>query len=349
MIFAGDVAIAVGDKFDCCDFPESLFSRPWCINLEGAISDLGSVPVHGLSNDSRWKASFAKFNLGPVFVGNNHIQDVPGGLVGTLHYLESRGIKAFGAGCNASEAGAPAFVSSDGGRFALLGFGWPVVGCRAATASKPGVNRLEECSALAQLSGVLGEAVGVRVVVVIHGNYEFERYPQPGHRALAMKMIDAGAHAVVFHHAHVVSPIERYKGRTIAYGLGNWMFSHGRFFGGRLRFPKESHDQIALQITEQGDVVHYVRFEPPTTIRYRSSEAVSAQDLRLRAEFEGFSHSEYVKWFRAHRIKKRGLPIYLDAKDSLPNSMRDAWVKGRQLLIDAASVLGLKSLERRAG
>ena len=41
---------------------------------------------------------------------------------------------------------------------------------------------------------------------------------------LAYRCIDAGAAAVIMHHAHVIQEIEHYNGGFIAYGLGNFIF-----------------------------------------------------------------------------------------------------------------------------
>ena len=40
MISSGDVAIAAGDRFQFCGFPDSLIGLPWCLILEGAIIPL---------------------------------------------------------------------------------------------------------------------------------------------------------------------------------------------------------------------------------------------------------------------------------------------------------------------
>ena len=184
------------------------------------------------------------------------------------------------------------------------------------------------------------------MVAVIHANYEFELYPQPAHRRLARQLIDAGAYAVIFHHPHIVGPIERYNGRTIAYSLGNWAFSYGKFFGGRLRFPSASFPQIALQLGGAGDTVHHAVFSPPNTVTYTRSEEVAAEGLSLTAEFEGLTDAEYVAWFRKNRKKRKLLPVYLDADDSLANGLRDRWVAIRQVLIDMAAKYGLKAMRR---
>ena len=44
MISSGDVAIAAGDRFQFCGFPDSLIGLPWCLILEGAITPLEASP-----------------------------------------------------------------------------------------------------------------------------------------------------------------------------------------------------------------------------------------------------------------------------------------------------------------
>ena len=81
---------------------------------------------------------------------------------------------------------------------------------------------------------------------------------------------------------------------------------------------------------------------------YQSHERVDAADFSLRPVFEGYSDAEYFRWFKEHRVKRKGLPIYRDASDSLPNRLRDRWVWIRQVLIDAAAKSGLKAMRRRS-
>lgn len=348
MIFVGDVAIAHGDEFSFDGFDDKSIGKPWCINLEGAITGSNDVPAWGVYNTSTWAESFAGFNLGPTFIGNNHIHDVPDGIRSTLAELEQQGIAAFGAGKNPSDATRCVASKHGDQEYVLLGFGWPVIGCQPVSSRRPGVNRLEGKSAIRQAKEAVRDAGRARVVVVFHGNYEFERYPQPAHRRLFMALIDHGVYAVIGHHPHIVGPIERYKGHTIAYSLGNWAFSYGRFFGGKLRFPESSFHQIAIELSDGGDVIHHARFSPPATVTYGTTERVDSKDLSLKPEFEGFSHSDYVHWFKQNRIKRKGLPVYLDANDTIANWFRDRWVSIRQVLVDSAAKSGLKAMRRKA-
>ncbi len=62
------------------------------------------------------------------------------------------------------------------------------------------------------------------VIVVMHWGSELDPVPRPWQQAMGRKFIDAGADAVVGHHPHVVQGMELYKGKPIAYSLGNFAF-----------------------------------------------------------------------------------------------------------------------------
>lgn len=346
MILAGDVAIARGDRFLFSGF-EALTGKPWCFNLEGAIASSSSfLPSWGVYNDEYFIESLSCFNLAPFFLANNHIHDIEGGVEESIAWLKTRGMLSFGAGGNVNEAETSVACQGVSHKYLLLGFGWPVIGCQPAGKATPGVNVLEGRAVLRQLGKAIKEYPGHKIVIVIHGNYEFELYPQPGHRRLAKQLIDAGAYAVICHHPHIVSPVERYLGRTIAYSLGNWAFSFGKFFDGRLKFPPSSFPQIAVELSDDGDKVHHALFEPPCMVHYQRSELISDVNFSLKPFFEGYDDNQYLEWFKSHRIKKRGLPIYTSSNASIVNSVRDYWVALRQRLIDTAAKAGLKKMRR---
>lgn len=80
------------------------------------------------------------------------------------------------------------------------------------------------------------------VVVVMHWGSELDTVPRPWQQKMGREFIDAGADAVVGHHPHIVQGIEHYKGRYIAYSLGNFAFGGNSLarspetFALRLRF-----------------------------------------------------------------------------------------------------------------
>lgn len=62
------------------------------------------------------------------------------------------------------------------------------------------------------------------IIAVFHWGNELEPYPDHFQVELGHQAIDEGADLVVGHHPHVVQGIEYYKGKTIAYSLGNFLF-----------------------------------------------------------------------------------------------------------------------------
>ena len=62
------------------------------------------------------------------------------------------------------------------------------------------------------------------IVAVFHWSNELVTVPDENQVTLAHLAIDEGADVVVGHHPHVVQGIDEYKGKTIAYSLGNFCF-----------------------------------------------------------------------------------------------------------------------------
>ena len=62
------------------------------------------------------------------------------------------------------------------------------------------------------------------IVAVFHWGNELESCPDQYQVELGHQAIDEGADLVVGHHPHVIQGIEYYKGKTIAYSLGNFCF-----------------------------------------------------------------------------------------------------------------------------
>ena len=107
--------------------------------------------------------------IGPVFIGNNHLHEIVDGVRSILTALAKRGLVGFGAGLSAE-------VRSGDHNYQLLGFGWQVIGCQVAEISRSDVSWLEASYVLTCVEALLHLNGSVRVVVVINGNYEFERY-----------------------------------------------------------------------------------------------------------------------------------------------------------------------------
>lgn len=95
------------------------------------------------------------------------------------------------------------------------------------------------------------EAEGAEIIIVqVHWGIEGENYPNGDQISLAHAAIDAGADLVIGHHPHVLQGLERYKGKMIAYSLGNFCF------GGNQN-PRDKDTMIYQQtftISEDGGI-----------------------------------------------------------------------------------------------
>lgn len=69
------------------------------------------------------------------------------------------------------------------------------------------------------------QSVSDVVVVILHGNNEYNSLPSPRLRESARFLIESGAGAVLVHHSHVKSGMEYHLGCPIVYGLGNFQFA----------------------------------------------------------------------------------------------------------------------------
>lgn len=179
-------------------------------------------------------ASLQAGGVDVVSLANNHLMDYGAeGLYETQATLDAARIPYFGAGRNLSQARAPAVVEVKGLKIALLGYFF--LGDRniepkevIATDETPGVAGHHTDLALIQ-SWVEEDVRAAKakadvVIPFFHWGREGKATPEPYQVTLAHAAIDAGASAVVGSHPHVLQGMELYKGRPIAYSLGNFVF-----------------------------------------------------------------------------------------------------------------------------
>ena len=156
-------------------------------------------------------------------IANNHVWDYGlEGFLDTVAALKKGGWVMIGGGKDRAEAEKVRVVVKNGLRVGFLGLtstnpkeGW-------AKAAKPGV----AYSDFARIPGVVSAAKEDCDVLVVsfHGGTELAEDPNDIQKAVAHAAIDAGADLFLGHHPHVLQPVEVYKGRPIAYSLGNFMF-----------------------------------------------------------------------------------------------------------------------------
>lgn len=137
------------------------------------------------------------------------------------------------------------------------------------------------------------KADGAEIIVVeVHWGIEGDNYPQNSQVSLAHDAIDMGADIVIGHHPHVLQGIETYKGRKIAYSMGNFCF------GGNQN-PRDKDTMILRQsfTVKGGEVIEYGELEViPCSIsstasrnNYQPTPAEGSERDRIAEKIERFS------------------------------------------------------------
>lgn len=162
--------------------------------------------------------------FGAVSLANNHSGDYgKGALVETMQHLAAHSLPFFGAGVDLEGAHRPLFVTRRGVRIALLGYNEFLPRAFEAGPSTPGVAWSEDEQVVHDIRQA--RAAGADLVIpFMHWGFEHEREASRRQRELAHAMIEAGADAVIGAHPHVTQPIEIFRGKVIAYSLGNFVF-----------------------------------------------------------------------------------------------------------------------------
>ena len=156
---------------------------------------------------------------------NNHSLDYgPDAMLDSLANIEAAGIASVGTGVNAAAANAPALFEIAGRTVAVVGFGGviPSYGW-LATEDTPGMSdgdTIETMVAAVQAADRVADVV----VVTIHWGVELQSRPPSDDVARAEAMIDAGADMIFGHHPHRLNSMDWYRGRPIAWSLGNFVW-----------------------------------------------------------------------------------------------------------------------------
>ena len=225
------------------------------VNFEGTLTD--STARNGETFAFKAPAEYAEIltdgGVEAVNVANNHSHDYGDqGFADTKENLKKAGITTFGYN-------ETALMEVKGVKIGLVGI-------------YELHDHLErEHQVRVNIQKVRAEGADL-VFVVFHWGNEKDTVPDANQVTLAKLAIDNGADLVVGHHAHVLQGVTTYKGKTIAYGLGNFCF------GGNSA-PSDM-DTMIFQQTFTLDTDGSVTSEEPNLIPCRISSDYSINNYQ---------------------------------------------------------------------
>jgi poly-gamma-glutamate synthesis protein (capsule biosynthesis protein) len=197
-------------------------------NLETPLTERGTAAVKEYAYRSTPRAipAFKEAGFDLVNLANNHILDYgTSGLLDTFDHLDKAGIRWFGAGRNAAEAFKPVIVEKKGIKLAFLGLS-KVVPTQDWKAGKDRPGVADTYALKVPLEAIQNAKKQADLVIVVaHWGIERKDQPEKYQRDFAREYIDAGADLIVGGHPHVLQGFENYKGKWIAYSLGNFIFT----------------------------------------------------------------------------------------------------------------------------
>lgn len=337
MIFIGDISIP---NFSACpkiiNLPNAFREQSTIANLEGTI--IGNEEVSNKSvvfNSDATIKLLNNLNVSVVTLANNHITDIPERIQFTCDQLNHNGIQFCGYGQNLHEARKGILFEENGVSYLILNFCWDITGGIYATSNSSGINPLEIENIEFCLNKAKKEYPKALIVLLMHWNYELEKYPIPMHREMAKRAIDCGADIIIGHHPHCVNGFEYYKGKPIFYSLGNFCFTQGFYMNGRTSFPDYANRELALEISGKKMICHWFNADSSHgCISYEKSEvADESVYLKELSNFNELSDELYIKWFMNHRVKTKALPVFRKVDTKIINKIKKTIVFARGKII----------------
>lgn len=197
-------------------------------NLECAVATCGSPADKQFTfrANPRLLPGLRASGVDAVSLANNHSLDYGrAALRETLAHLRRVGLAAAGAGEDASRASRPILLRAGGQTVALLAASRVLPsGDWYAGSGRPGIASAYDPSRLLREIRAARPTADV-VVVYLHWGKERALRPEWYQRALARQCVDAGADLVIGTHPHVLQGFEYYRGKLVAYSLGNFVFT----------------------------------------------------------------------------------------------------------------------------
>lgn len=251
------------------------------IDLEFPISSRGTpMPnkEYTFRGDPAHISFFTEMGIDIVTLANNHAIDYGyDAFLDTLDILDENGIRYVGGGRDLDDAMNCEVFEVKGKTIGILSASrvLPVVDWYAGK-NKPGIFPTYDPTALNECI-VKAKQECDYVIVYAHWGVEKQHSPEPYQVNMAHGYIDNGADAVIACHPHVLQGFEYYKGKPIAYSLGNFIFTDAR------------KDTVLLTVTIEEDRLE-MKLDPYRIVNLKTVPITDQADSdKLRAFIEDIS------------------------------------------------------------
>jgi poly-gamma-glutamate capsule biosynthesis protein CapA/YwtB (metallophosphatase superfamily) len=235
-------------------------------NLESTL-DRSGAPRQGNDSfgaDPRVTRGLRLAGFDVLTLANNHIGDYgPQALVRTVQRLRDAGFATVGAGATSAEARRAAVVERSGVRFGFLAFN-AIGETPTARRDRPGAvsvrmpprtGPLNAGDLRAMVADIRALRARADVVIVCpHWGQQYTTEEVPDQRRVGRALVDAGADLVIGAHPHWVQGAEIYRGKLIAYSLGNFVFD--------MDFSRQTREGAVLELVFWDDQVKAGEFVP---------------------------------------------------------------------------------------
>lgn len=193
-------------------------------NLEVPLSDK-EEPIdkggHNMIAPTSVVNGFKGLGINLFTLCNNHILDQGyQGMRSTCASLHKAGISYMGVGENVLEAAKPFYIEAAGKKFGI--YACAEHEFSIADENRPGANPFDPLETPDHIRALKENCE--YVIVLYHGGKEHYPYPSPNLQKACRKLVEKGADLILCQHSHCIGCEEKYLGKTIVYGQGNFLF-----------------------------------------------------------------------------------------------------------------------------
>lgn len=257
------------------------------LNNEFCFSDRGTRnPNKSYTFRAPTNRTFIYHDMGVDVLGlaNNHVFDFgETAFYDTLDTVDAAGLQRIGAGRDVDEARKPLYYIINGRKIAYI------CGSRAekvyhtpiATETSPGVFGIYDDAMMCQTIEE-AKANSDIVILFVHWGAENETYIEDIIRKQGKNYINSGADVIIGAHAHNLQGVEFYKGKLIAYNIGNYLFN------------AKDRDTVLMSVEIDGDGEITSRMLPLKQKNCYLSMLSEKEQQRVRDHIASISVNGYV-------------------------------------------------------